>query len=433
MSSASAKSDFFRGVQPGGAEPNGKSRVSLCDVKDSARMFQWLEDSIQEHDFQRMREMGVQLVRVPCGYWNWVSYPTDSAPQAPDKRLGNLQKLGSPSQYEPYFHRIFDYASKYGIKVLLDLHGAPGSQNGEMHSGASLPKSYFVKGGNYLKALEAISNMAAFACRKTNFFGLQVLNEPQDVPLDFLEAYYRKAILAARRHLAPEIPVILFTWSYHMNLWADNHFEQKRYGNVLWDTHVYHFPEDGDIWTSSSGGLSKVKAAYQEDLEVIRSFHRRQSGGCIVGEFSLAGPTLNAVQNCQLAKWLVTQFCTACHGCIFWNFDGPAISEWNMSKSALAFGINWRALASSICWPPTLEPAEKLTKPASFQPPRARLPALAPRPTRGPKSWAPRHLQQLVHAASNAAVGPALMIVQQLPLYKLHGVSFTGECIVTVR
>merc|ERR1712154_177193 len=112
------------------------------------------------------------------------------------------------------------------------------------------------------------------------------------------------------------------------------------------------------------------------DLEAIRHFHRRQSGGCIVGEFSLAGPTLNAVQNCQLAKWLVTQFCTACHGCIFWNFDGPAISEWNMSKSARAFGINWRALASSICRPPALEHAEKLAKQVSFQPPRARLPAL---------------------------------------------------------
>merc|ERR1712107_871144 len=128
--------------------------------------------------------------------------------------------------------------------------------------------------------------------------------------------------------------------------------------------------------------------------------------------------------------WLVTQFCTACHGCIFWNFDGPAISEWNMSKSARAFGIDWRALASSICWPPMLEHAEKLAKQVSFQLPRARLPALPARPPRGPKSWAPpRPLQQLVHAASNAAVGPALMIVQQLPLYKLHGVSFNGECI----
>mmetsp|Transcript_48237 Transcript_48237/g.86981 ORF Transcript_48237/g.86981 Transcript_48237/m.86981 type:complete len:464 (+) Transcript_48237:94-1485(+) len=436
MMSESKSRDFFHGIQPGGQEPNCKtSRVSLCDVTDSARMFQWLEHTIQEHDFQRMRDMGVQLVRVPCGYWNWVSYPSDTAPCAPDKRLGNLHKLGSPAQYEPYFHRIFDYAGKYGIKVLLDLHGAPGSQNGQMHSGACLPKSYFVKSGNYLKALEAISNMAAFASRKTNFFGLQVLNEPQNMPMAFLEAYYKKAIVAARRHLAPEIPVILFTWSYDMEYWRNDHFEQKQYGTILWDTHVYHFPEEGEIWTTSTGGLSKAKAAYEEDLQAIKDFHRRQSGGCIVGEFSLAGPTLNAVQNCQLAKWLVTQFCSACHGCVFWNYDGPAISEWNMSKSALAFGINWLALASSIRAPFLPEPTEKLAKQASFQPPRAGH--SAPFPTNlGQKSWLPpMHLQQLVHKASQAfAISPVMtMTVQHLPLYKLHVFSLTGDCIATAR
>merc|ERR1712107_509156 len=94
------------------------------------------------------------------------------------------------------------------------------------------------------------------------------------------------------------------------------------------------------------------------------------------GEFSLAGPTLSAAQNCQLAKWLVTEFCTACHGCIFWNFDGPAISEWNMSKSAQVFGINWMALASSIR-ASLCKPAEKLVRQAScsFQPPRGGLAA----------------------------------------------------------
>ena len=34
--------------------------------------------------------------------------------------------------------KVFDYARQYGVKVLLDLHGLPGSQNGEIHSGACM-------------------------------------------------------------------------------------------------------------------------------------------------------------------------------------------------------------------------------------------------------------------------------------------------------
>lgn len=340
--------DFFQGIRAGGREPNGKRRVSLCDVTDSARMFRWLDDTIQESDFKRMQEMGVQVVRVPCGYWNWVSFPAETAPNAPDSRLRNLHMLGSPSQFEPYFHRIFEFARRCGIKVLLDLHGAPGSQNGEMHSGASLPVGHFGAGWNCDKAVEAISNMSAFAARKCNCFGVQLLNEPQDLCLHFLESYYRKAILAARRHLHPKVPIILFSWTYHFDHWQDNHFDYSEYGNVMWDTHVYHFPEDGESWTSSCGGLQKVTASYAEDLELIKDFHRRQPGGCIVGEFSLAGPTLNKVDNRKLAKWLVQQFCNVCHGCLFWNFDGPSIDEWNMSRGARAFGIDWRLLTHFI-------------------------------------------------------------------------------------
>jgi aryl-phospho-beta-D-glucosidase BglC (GH1 family) len=53
-------------------------------------------------------------VRVPIGYWAWDI--EDGEPYI----QGQL----------PYLRNAVDWASKYGLKVLIDLHGAPGSQNG---------------------------------------------------------------------------------------------------------------------------------------------------------------------------------------------------------------------------------------------------------------------------------------------------------------
>ena len=45
-----------------------------------ARMVEWLETTIVEADFARMAECGVNVVRVPCGYWHWVTFPGSKTP-----------------------------------------------------------------------------------------------------------------------------------------------------------------------------------------------------------------------------------------------------------------------------------------------------------------------------------------------------------------
>ena len=112
-------------------KPDDVARVSLCDVDDD-RILSWLEDMIQEQDFIKMSEYGVKLLRLPTGYWNWVDLG-DATPNAPDDVAARFRKLQSvsPAQYEPHLDKIFQLASQYNIKLLPELHGAPGSQNGE--------------------------------------------------------------------------------------------------------------------------------------------------------------------------------------------------------------------------------------------------------------------------------------------------------------
>ena len=72
--------------------PHEGMEPSLCDVTDD-RILRWLENTIREEDFRKMKEYGVKLLRLPTGYWNWVDLG-DATPNAPDDvaaRYRNLQ------------------------------------------------------------------------------------------------------------------------------------------------------------------------------------------------------------------------------------------------------------------------------------------------------------------------------------------------------
>lgn len=45
------------------------------------RMMSWLDATISEGHFAEMKSMGVEVIRVPCGYWNWVTYAYDDGPE----------------------------------------------------------------------------------------------------------------------------------------------------------------------------------------------------------------------------------------------------------------------------------------------------------------------------------------------------------------
>jgi aryl-phospho-beta-D-glucosidase BglC (GH1 family) len=76
-----------------------------------------------------MKAWGVEIVRIPTGYWNWRPMEDGVTPNAPEdvaKRYGNLQAV-TPDQYAPYIDKIVSYCEKYGLKFFFELHGAPGS------------------------------------------------------------------------------------------------------------------------------------------------------------------------------------------------------------------------------------------------------------------------------------------------------------------
>lgn len=67
-----------------------------------------------ESDFQQIKSLGLNHVRLPVGFWSIV---------------GNSSEPYPVGAY-PYVKKAVDWAKKYGLRVIIDIHGAPGSQNG---------------------------------------------------------------------------------------------------------------------------------------------------------------------------------------------------------------------------------------------------------------------------------------------------------------
>ncbi|GAB7338218.1 hypothetical protein MBLNU457_4555t1 [Dothideomycetes sp. NU457] len=75
---------------------------------------------VNEATFQEMQAAGFDHVRIPFSYWAVTTYSGDPYVAQVSWR---------------YLLRAIEWARKYGLRINLDLHGAPGSQNGWNHSG----------------------------------------------------------------------------------------------------------------------------------------------------------------------------------------------------------------------------------------------------------------------------------------------------------
>ncbi|KAL2162007.1 hypothetical protein VTH06DRAFT_7792 [Thermothelomyces fergusii] len=75
---------------------------------------------VTEDTFREIRDAGLDHVRIPFSYWAVQTYE------------------GDPYLFRTswrYLLRAIEWCRRYGLRVNLDLHGLPGSQNGWNHSG----------------------------------------------------------------------------------------------------------------------------------------------------------------------------------------------------------------------------------------------------------------------------------------------------------
>ncbi|XP_052200914.1 probable glucan 1,3-beta-glucosidase A [Diospyros lotus] len=143
---------------------------------------------IVEDDFKFMASNGINAVRIPVGWWI-ASDPTPPSPYVG----GSLDALDN----------AFFWASKHGIKVIIDLHAAPGSQNGYEHSSSrDGSQEWGTSDENIQQTVAVIDFLTARYAKNVSLYAVELINEPlaPKATLDSLTKYYAAGYEAVRKH-----------------------------------------------------------------------------------------------------------------------------------------------------------------------------------------------------------------------------------------
>ncbi len=138
-------------------------------------------------DFQKIAQSGFNTVRIPIGYWAFQKYGEDPYVQGA----------------APYLDQAIEWARITGLKVWIDLHGAPGSQNGFDNSGQKTNNIRFQQDGTVQHTLDVLGQISEQYARpeyQDVVVAIEILNEPLGPRLDLnnLRQFYRDGYGAVR-------------------------------------------------------------------------------------------------------------------------------------------------------------------------------------------------------------------------------------------
>lgn len=301
---------------------NGFDETQFClqakDVKGQLDTHR--ETFITEADFKWIKDHGLNVVRLPYPYW----------------LFGDIQ---------PYYgcvaklDQIMDWAHKYDLKVLLDLHTAPGCQNGFDNGGQLGVLTWHTKPENIELTLEILEKVAHRYKDHPALWGMEILNEPHwTLDLDFVQAFYEQAYTRLRAIVHPQT-VLVFHDAFRAKVWKAFLSDKD---NVILDLHLY---QSFDKKFEKAGLASNViypLEAYTSLFDELKTTTR-----FIIGEWSLGldpkqlQPLDEFNRNLGLRAFGATQLMAfeKTDGWVFWNYKIEDLSSgWNF-KSLVERGI----------------------------------------------------------------------------------------------
>jgi glucan 1,3-beta-glucosidase len=169
---------------------------TLCEKLGTDQCAKTLEKHyssfVKKKTFEEIRDAGFDHVRIPFGYWMVTTYDGDPYVKQTSWR---------------YLLRAIEWARQSGLRINLDLHGAPGSQNGWNHSGRQGAIGWLNGTDGELNAkrtLEIHHQLSTFFSqpRYKNIVTLYgIVNEPRMVDMDpsAVISWTSKAISQIRR------------------------------------------------------------------------------------------------------------------------------------------------------------------------------------------------------------------------------------------
>lgn len=280
---------LFEAFEPGEIPVDDYHYQKVLGKEEAKRRLDSHYDSwYQEADFQQMAAAGINTVRIPIGYWAYGLLPDDPYIQGQDF----------------YLERAIGWARKNGINVLVDLHGAPGSQNGGTSSGLrgnfdSLED--FHKSIGYqsdenveltLTVLQKIFDKYGGEEYADVVSGIGLLNEPLGFALDMgkLQDFYRWGY-GNMRSVSSNNIVLSDAFEEKQSYWDNFMTVDQGFWKVVFDHHHYQ-------WHS----FEELNMTVPQHVQTACNYgknHTKEYHWNIVGEWSAAmtdcAPWLNGI------------------------------------------------------------------------------------------------------------------------------------------
>ncbi|PWZ00878.1 glycoside hydrolase [Testicularia cyperi] len=240
------------------------------------------DEWMTEDDWKQIADAGLNHVRIPVPYF---MFSEAVGPNAPYLTLNRFAKLKEGVQL----------AKKYGLKVWIDLHGVPGSQNGFDNSGRSGPVNWANNPSYYTQTQYAFNRLVTEFVQD-DYLGtvtaIEAVNEPKGNVVPAVQSLLNKYYPWARNKVAkPD------GWSDYSTMLLAVHdaFQGLQYWQNFWtgrarhrvllDTHPYFVYSDAEK-------KMKDTARLQEVCDLLPSFRKSQQYyPSIAGEFGVNGPS----------------------------------------------------------------------------------------------------------------------------------------------
>lgn len=243
-----------------------------------ARIKTHRSEYITERDFATIKSIGLNAVRIPVPYFIFGDRPPF---------IGCIEELD----------RAFAWAEKYGMKILIDLHTAPMSQNGFDNGGLSGVCRWSQLPEEVEFELNVLEKLAERYGKREGLLGITPINEPctertwemlgvqrryppadpklaegsAPITMDFLKEFYKNAYARIRKHL-DEDKYVVFHDGFELKAWKD-FFAEQDFRNIVLDTHMYLMVAELDGCEQTVEGYRKyIEEHFAKDIAEVQEY-----------------------------------------------------------------------------------------------------------------------------------------------------------------
>ncbi|CAF3399262.1 unnamed protein product [Rotaria socialis] len=302
-----------------------KTMQYIGHAKGDMQFKQHRDTYITEQDFRDISAAKMNTVRIPVGYWitGFDNHPGGDP---------NGWKVYAPGAINYLDRAIREWAPKYNLLVLISLHAAKGSQNGNDHSSPADPgkshwSSYPENVQNTLDAVEWLAKR--YSTNDVAFLGIGLLNEPSGTTNEgVLKQYYYDAYGRIRLFSDCLLTVspLLYQQGPYSSDWA-SFMPPPQFHGVRHEWHRYQ------IWGYEGWSTDRLISYAQNELR--NDISEWKGNWLFIGEWSIASSaSFNDYDLRLYAQAQINAFKGATGGWTYWTWkfynDDGSMNAWSM-------------------------------------------------------------------------------------------------------